>query len=70
MRNVSSPIHNEARRSCERTRLDGRRTIATDHRCAASADVRSVEEANVGDKGPGSKSKDKKKKGAKADKKK
>jgi hypothetical protein len=41
-----------------------------DDRCAASADVRSEEETTVGDKGPGSKSKDKKKKGAKGDKKK
>ena len=41
-----------------------------DGRCAASADVRSEEDATVGDKGPGSKSKDKKKKGAKGDKKK
>jgi len=41
-----------------------------DGRCAASAGVRSEEVATVGDKGPGSKSKDKKKKGAKGDKKK
>lgn len=39
-------------------------------RCAASAGVRFEEGATVGDKGPGSKSKVKKKKGAKADTKK
>jgi hypothetical protein len=41
-----------------------------DRRCATSAPRPTQEDATVGDKGPGSKSKDKKKKGAKADKKK
>jgi hypothetical protein len=41
-----------------------------DDRCAASVDVRTPGGRDMGDKGPGSKSKDKKKKGAKGDKKK
>lgn len=47
-----------------------RRTIAGTTDAPHRPDVPSEEEAIVGDKGPGSKSKDKKKKGAKGDKKK